>query len=184
MGNLLRSPENEGFMKSRIQDAIKRNIVYKDFRWNYVDSNSDPNISNILPTVEIKHNNTGIVCKLNMTKTAIITTYPNKTILAKELQHNIRTVRRIVDNQELCGEYYYVLYNKCPKELIDKYDKPINKHNPSYAKKIKRIDPVTNQITLYNSLSELCTKMTISNPKILKAIETKTIYKGYMWNFN
>jgi len=184
IGQLLRSPENEGFMKSRIQDAIKRNIIYKEFRWNYVNPNNDPNLSDILPTIEIKHKNTGIVCKLNMTKTEIINTYPNKTILAKELEHNIRTVRRIVDNEELIGEYYYILYSKCPKELIDNYKKPIIKHNPSYAKQIKRINTKTNEITLFKSLCELNTKMSMSNPNILKAIKNKTIYKGYLWEFN
>jgi len=171
-------------MKSRIQDSIKRNIIYKNFRWNYVKPNEDPNLSNALPTVDIKHNKTGIICKLNFTKTEIINTYPTKTILAKELQHNIRTIRRIVDNNELCGEYYYISYNKCPKELIDNYNKPIKKNNPSYAKQIKRICPNTNEITVFNSLSELNTKMIISNENILKAIKNKTIYKGYLVNMS
>lgn len=56
----------------------------------------------------------------------------------------------------------------------------IKKNNPSYAKQIKRICPSTNEITVFNSLSELNTKMIISNENILKAITNKKIYKGYI----
>jgi hypothetical protein len=50
----LRSPENNGFQRSCIQLAIKKNTIYKGFRWNYVKKNEDPNISKALPTVNFK----------------------------------------------------------------------------------------------------------------------------------
>ena len=171
-------------MKSNIQNAIKKNLIYRNFRWNYVAKNENENNVNIQPTVHIKTKNTGVVCKLNILKNAILGTYPNKTILAKELNHNIRTIRRIVDNSELYCNNYYILYNKCPKELIENYTKPIIKNKPSYAKQIKRIDTKINEITIFNSLSEISSKMKVSNPSILKAIKNKKIYKGYLWEFN
>ena len=182
---LLRSPENNGFQKGRIQDAIKSNKIYKDFRWNFVNKDEDPNISIILPTVECKTKKHIIdtILKLNSTKTEILDSYATKAIVAKELKINIRTIRKIIDHNEKHGDNYFIEYNRCPKELIEKYDKIINKTIVTSAKQIKQINPTTNEIIIFKSLTDLYTKYGISNPYILKAIEQKKIFKGYLWEF-
>lgn len=183
---LLRSPENKGFQKSSIQCSIKNNKIYKDFRWNYVNKDEDPNISKILPTVECKTRKHIIdtILKLNHTKTEILDSYSTKDILSKELKNSIKKIRKIIENNELYNNNYYIEYNKCPKELLDKYDKPINKTIPSYTKQIKQINPITKKYIVFNSLTEISNKYGISNPYILKAIKDKEIFRGFLWEFN
>ena len=184
---LLRSPGNEDFTKGRIQDAIKNNKIYKNFRWNYINKDDkDTNINNILPTVECKTKKhiCDIILKLNSTKTEILEFYSTKTILAKSLNKNIRTIRKIIDNNEKYCENYYIEYTKCPKELLSSYDKIISKKIPSCAKQIKQINPLTNQIIIFKSLSEINKKLCSSNISILKAIENKKEYKGFLWEYN
>ena len=183
---LLRSPENKGFQKSSIQCAIKSNKIYKDFRWNYVEKDEDPNISKILPTVECKTKKHIIdtILKLNSTKTEILESYSTKAILAKELKNNIRTTRKIIENNELYNNNYYIEYSKCSNELLLNYNKPINKTIPSYTKQIKQINPKTKEFIIFNSLTEISTKYGISNPYILKAIKDKKVFRGFLWDFN
>ena len=183
---LIRSPENKGFQKSSIQNAIKGNKIYKDFRWNYINKGDNPNISNILPTVECKTKKHIIdtILKLNSTKTEILDSYATKAILAKELKINIRTIRKNIDNNEKHGDNYFIEYHRCPKELIEKYDKIIKKNISPCSKQIKQINPSTNEIIIFNSLTEIYTKYGYSNPYILNAIKDKKIYKGFLWEYN
>jgi len=50
---LLRSEENKGCNKSGIQWTIKKNTIYKDYRWNFVNKCEDPNISKICETKKV-----------------------------------------------------------------------------------------------------------------------------------
>ena len=46
----LRGPENKGCQKTGIQNAIKKNSIYKDYRWAFVEDGDDPQISKIAET--------------------------------------------------------------------------------------------------------------------------------------
>jgi len=77
---LLRSPENNGFNKSGILNAISKFRIYKGFRWNFIDKE-------LKDTVEYKYS-TPIrdpILKLNETKDIILETYKTKDEAAKIL---------------------------------------------------------------------------------------------------
>jgi len=183
---LLRSPENNGYQKSSLQLAIKNNKIYKGFRWNFVKKGNDPNISNILPTVNLKTKSPIIssILKLNSTKTEIVESFYTKHFLWKELKIGKDRIKKIIENNELYNNNYYIEYLKCPKELLVKYNKPINRIIPSHSKAIKQINPITNEIIIFNTLSELYIKYGFCSSTIIDAIENKTIYGGFLWDYN
>ena len=179
----LRAPENNGFNKSGIQTAIKDNRIYKGFRWNFVKENEDQNIVNIQPTNQYTSKSPIIdtILELNNDKTEIINSFYTKDFLAKHLGLGKQKTKKIIENKELYNNHYYIEISKCPKELLDNYDKEINRIIPTHSKQIKQIHPITKQVVLFNSLLEISMKLGFSSKPILNAIKNKTIYSGSFW---
>jgi prophage antirepressor-like protein len=182
---VLRAPENKGFQKSGIQTAIKNNRIYKGFRWNFVEKDQDPNIASIQPTQEYRYKAPVIdtIVEINYDKTEITNTFYTKDYASEFLKIAKLKMKKIIQNNELYNNHYYVEYSKCPKELIDNYNKPINRIISNNSKQIKQIHPITKNIIVFNSLSEIYIKFGISSKTIIKAIESKCIYNGFLWEY-
>ena len=183
---VLRSPENNGFQKSSIHTAIKNNKMYKGFRWNFVKKDEDTNISKILPTVNFKSKIPirSSILKLNSTKTEILDSFYTKNFLWKELKISKNKIDKIITNHELYNNNYYIEYLKCPNELLLKYNKPINRIIPAHSKAIKQINPMTNEVIIFNTLNELYIKYGFCSTTIIDAIKNKTIHGGFLWDYN
>ena len=182
----LRSPENNGFQKSCIQTAIKKNTIYKGFRWNYVKKNDDPNLSKALPTVNFKSKIPirSTILKINSTKTEIIDSFYTKEFLWKELKIAKKTLRNIIVNNKLYNNHYYIEYSKCPIELLAKYNKPINRVIPAHSKAIKQINPISKEVIIFNTLNEINIKYGFASSTIIDAINNKNVFGGFLWDFN
>lgn len=182
---VLRAPENKGFQKSGIQTAIKNNTIYKEFRWNFVKQDFNPDIVNIKPTVELKNKPPIIntIIQLNSNKTLVVNTFYTKNDSAKFLKIGKIKMKSIIEKQELYNDHYYIELHKCLQELLDKYDKPINRIIPTNSKQIKQIHPVSKQTVLFNSLSEIYIKFGIASETIIDAIKNKTVYCGNLFKF-
>ncbi len=181
----LRAPENNGFNKSGIQKAIKDSRIYKEFRWNFVNDEEDPNVSIVEETNEYTYKPPIIdsILQLNNDKTQIIETFYTKDFVAKHLKIGKLKMKKIIENHELYNNSYFIEYNKCSKELLDIYTKLINRIVPSNSKQIKQIHPVNKQIVIFNSLSEIYKKLGIAEKTITKAIKDKSIYSGSLWEY-
>jgi len=175
---LLRSPNNYGCQKSCIMRAIKEATIYKGFRWNYVDKplNATVVFGRLPPIRET-------IIHINEEKTDIIETYVTKDIAAKQFRISKLTMRNIIRNSEKFNNGYFVEFSKCPKELIDKYDKPIYTLNHVNSKKIKQICPQTNNVVIFNNLNDISIKYGICSATIIKAINSKSIYSGSLWEY-
>lgn len=182
---VLRAHENIGFQKSSIQKAIKDNRVYKGWRWNFVEKDQDPNIVNIKPTehYERKASIINTILQLNKDKTEIINTFYTKDSLAKELGLGKLKMKTIVQNEELYNDYYYIEHHKCPEELLKNYKKQINRIIPTNSKQIKQIHPITKEVVIFNSLSEIYIKLGAASTTIKKAIENKLVTNGFLWEY-
>jgi len=181
---LLRSPENKGCQKNGIQLAIKKNTIYKNYRWQFVEANDDPTISKAVPTVPIKKPSIiNTIVELNASKTEILDTYHTKNHLAKELKIGKLTMTNIIKDGKLYNDKYYIEYHKCPSELLNAYKKPINRLIRTHSKQIKQINPITKESIIFNTLSEISVKLGFASTTIQDAIETKTMWGGYMWEF-
>ena len=123
------------------------------------------------------------IIHINEEKTDIIETYVTKDIAAKQFRISKLTMRNIIRNSEKFNNGYFVEFSKCPKELIDKYDKPIYTLNHVNSKKIKQICPQTNNVVIFNNLNDISIKYGISSATIIKAINSKSIYSGSLWEY-
>ena len=182
---LLRSPENNGFQKSCIQTAIKKNRIYKGFRWNFVKKDEDPNISKALPTTNFKYKIPirSTILKINSTKTEIIDSFYTKEFLWKELKISKLKLRKITENNELYDNHYYIEYNKCSNELLEKYKKPVNRVIYSNSKTIKQINPISKEVIIFNTLNEIYIKYGFSTSTIINAINDKNVHGGFLWEY-
>ena len=183
---LLRSPENNGFQKSSIQTAIKNNRIYKNFRWNFVKKGEDPTIANILPTVNFKAKPPirSTILKLNSTKTEILDSFYTKEFLGKELKISKIKVKNIITHNKLYNNNYYIEYLKCPDDLLIKYNKPINRIIPTNSKSIKQINPLNNEVVIFNTFNEIYIKYSFCSSTLIYAIKNKTIHGGFLWEYN
>ena len=183
---LLRSPENNGFHKSSIQTAIKNNRIYKNFIWNFVKKGEDPTIANILPTVNFKAKPPirSTILKLNSTKTEILDSFYTKEFLGKELKISKIKVKNIITHNKLYNNNYYIEYLKCPDDLLIKYNKPINRIIPTNSKSIKQINPLNNEVVIFNTFNEIYIKYSFCSSTLIYAIKNKTIHGGFLWEYN
>lgn len=92
-------------------------------------------------------------------------------------------MRDIVKNQIKYNSSYYIEYSKCPIELINAYDKPIFGINSVNAKRIKQINPISQEVIIFNNLNEISLKLGFASTTILNAIDTKKIYGGSVWEY-
>jgi hypothetical protein len=186
IGYVLRDPEHIGFQSKSLQDALNNHKIYRDFRWRYVGENEDSNnCEKVEPTFEYKHptSPTDSILELNSTKTEITNSFSTRGLLAKELNISSGKLLKIISKNLMHNEHYYIELNKCPQELLDKYDKPIKRHSFKNAKKIKQINPITKQTVIFNSLSDLYRKYGYIGRTVIKAIDEKVVYHGYLWEY-
>ena len=181
---LLRAPENHDCGKNGIQEAIKLNRIYKGYRWNFVEDGEDPYISKAQPTISSKKPSiVNTIVKLNSSKTEIIDTYYTKDSLMKELGISKNKMKHIIENNELHNNHYYIEYHNCSIDLINKYNKPINRIVAKHSKAVKQINAITKETIIFNTLNEIYTKLGIAPETIRKAIDTKKAYVGSYWEY-
>ena len=90
-------------------------------------------------------------------------------------------MKRIIKNNIKYDDYYYIELKNCSQDLLNKYEKPINKYIPSNAKKIKQINPISDEIIIFNSVHEANVKLGTTHSGINDAVKNKTIYNGSLW---
>ena len=181
MANLVHKYTN--LHPSAIYKAVKDNRIYNNFRWNFIEDKDDPKIANIEPTNEYRFkasaNNT--ILKLNSNKTEILDSFSTKHDLETQLNIGRLKMSQIINKNEIYNNHYYIEYKNCSQELLDKYDKPINKMIPKYSKIIKQTNIISNQFLIFNSLTEIYNKLGITSTTIMKAVKNKTVYAGCKW---
>ena len=129
MMEVLQDGSNSNYNKHSILYAIKNNTVYKGYRWLFVEHTENHLIvNNIKPTqnshkVDLIYN---CIIELNKDKTKIIETYSGITKLKNKLKLNLNRVHKIIDEKLIYNNSYYIKYEDCPKELLDKYNKPLS----------------------------------------------------------
>jgi hypothetical protein len=170
--------------RSSISKACKENTIYINHRWNLVDRNKDENIiENLQKTKELKKlQNLGYIAKLNLNKSEILNVYlDRKTASMKNNYDSVAYLDNYVKSNKQCGEYYYVLYENCTKELKDKFE---IKH------KINKLILYKNGIGKYNkdnlieefkSVNDCQTSCNIGNKSLSKALQTGKSYNEFYY---
>jgi hypothetical protein len=114
---------NYRMKRPSIEKAIKENRIYNGFLWAYVDKEKDPNI--IHHPIQInpsRPQNNGYIAKVNKDQTEIIAVYlDRKTASLQNGYKSSSALDNPVKNKTLANDYYYILYDKCEKHLIQQF---------------------------------------------------------------
>jgi prophage antirepressor-like protein len=162
-----------------IDKAVKENTIYMEYRWAFVDRSLDPNIiHNILPTKQTKIQNLGYIAKLNTEKTKILNVYlDRKTAASHNGYASSSALDTPVKNASLTNGHYYLLYDKCPQELIDtfeeKYGEPIL-YKDGIGQYTNENQLVKEFICKYDCIKQL--KM--SDKTLTKALDNNILYNN------
>ena len=165
-----------------IDKAVKENTIYMEYRWAFVDRSLDPNIiHNILPTKQTKIQNLGYIAKLNTEKTQILNVYlDRKTAASHNGYASSSALDTPVKNASLTNGHYYLLYDKCPQELIDtfeeKYGEPIL-YKDGIGQYTNENQLVKEFICKYDCIKQL--KM--SDKTLTKALVNKILYNNFFF---
>ena len=175
---VLRNPNNQGFNKSGIQDAIKYSKIYRNYRWNYLGNPLNP-------TCEYKSQPPirETIIQLNEDKTKIIETFTSKDIAAKKFNIGKLRMRNIIKTSEKFNSCYFVVFSKCPSNLLESYEQNIQHPHNNNSKQIKQTHQLSNNFMIFKNLNEIYIKHGICSKTIINAIENKTIYSGSLWEY-
>lgn len=180
------STENHtsNWSRSGLERAIRECTVYDNFRWNYVDRNSDPNIIiNLQPTKDSRVQNIGYIAKLNKDKTEILNVYLDRATAA---QYNnipnstMETIVKSVDKFSKFDTCYYLLYKQCDDTLHQAFKIKNGNKEPILYKKhaIGVFDKNNNLIEEYKSRDDWIKNFRIGEEKFGNKTIDKLLKKG------
>jgi len=166
--------------------AIQNNSIYHGCRWAFLDKSQDPTIPQDLePTKETNNRKYELLAHINLDKNKILKVYTEYSEMAKEYKASNSAISTARRRGTKCNGGYVVFYKDCEEELRKEYEennllptKPISKTGTF----VIQIDPITLQeISTYNSISDVTKKFKIGRDKLKEAFEKNTVFKGYKW---
>ena len=175
--------ENKNIKRPSIMKAITDNTIYCGYRWQLVERNLDPNIINDLyQTVEIQQQNVGYIAKLNSEKTSILNVYLDRKTAAKINNYkSISALDNPVKNGTITNENYYILYDKCEKELIDDFEKRNNGPPLLYKNGVGKFDKNENLFQEFACKYDCIRTLKISDKTLNKALENNILYNEFYY---
>jgi prophage antirepressor-like protein len=181
----LRDTEHN-YDKHSIQNACKKHTIYKEFRWLFVEHGQNPNIvTDIKPTVKSNQPDLDIILQLNSSKTCIIDNYYGITLIKNKFKVSLPRLHKIINNDILFNDSYFVKINNCPVELLNNYKETNDLviRTNSKSKKVKQINILSNEEITYSSISEASVKFGTTHKSITNCIKNNTNLNGYIWAY-
>ena len=156
-----------------IYRSIKKNNVYKDFRWNYNGDKINPTNKIIVDGNRIER-----VIQLDKHK-KFVKIYPTKSELCKFLHIGLVKLNRFIEEEKILNDFYYVNESSYTGNVIldnDNYEI----HN---SKQIKETNTETNEIIIYQTMKELYEKRGISRCTLRNCIKNNRVCDKYKWEY-
>jgi len=174
--------EDSTIKRPSIHKAIVENMVYKGFRWMYVDREFDPNIvNNIKPTKQTKSQNLGYIAKLNTAKTQILNVYIDRKTAA--IQNNYQSTSSLdnpVKNGTITNGYYYMLYENCENTLkqdfIEQHREPL-----LYKDGVGQYDAQNNLVREFICKYDCIRTLSMSDKTLAKTLDKSIAYNGFYY---
>ena len=169
---------NHKIKRPSLLKAISENTIYHGFRWTFIDRSIDPSqLYDIQPTKKTRPQNLGYIAKLNAEKTEIITVYLDRKTAAVNNGYSMSGLDTPVRNGSIINNHYYMLFDKCPNELIQKFNEK-NGEPILYKDGIgqyKGNQLIKEFICKYDCIK----KLQMSDKTLRKALELNQPYNGY-----
>jgi hypothetical protein len=176
---------NPKLKRSSLNKAITENTVYQGYRWLSIDRDLDSTkIHNIENTKITRIQNVGYIAKLNKEKTEIINVYLDRKVSCIENEYKSdSSLDTYVKNETLTKEHYYLLYDKCDKNLKEEFIKK-NKGEPIlYKNGIGQYDEKNILIKEFVSKYDCGKILSIGDKSLKKALENNVVYNGNSFKY-
>ena len=172
--------------RSSLTKAINENTIYKNYRWSFVEIDQDENVVIIKPTRVLKKlQNNGYIAKLNKEKDTILNVYlDRRTACALNNYNSIAYLDSYVKTGKPVGDFYYILYENCDKNLQRSFLAKIGKRDfLLYKNGVGQFDKDNNLLQEFTSKYNCKTECGIGDKSLSKAIITNTMYNGYCYKY-
>jgi prophage antirepressor-like protein len=170
------------YEKTSIRNAIKNNTIYKGFRWLYVEKHQDSNIvNNIIHTVQSQQFDFQYILQLNKDKSEIIEMYDSIYSILKILKISYRRINKILKEGSLLNDTYFIKKDQCPKELLEKYNKPLKCYKSPKRTSIKAVNILSKKEIIFHSKTEIQIKYNVGYQKLNKIIKDNITFLGCKW---
>uniref|UniRef100_A0A6C0DKZ8 Uncharacterized protein n=1 Tax=viral metagenome TaxID=1070528 RepID=A0A6C0DKZ8_9ZZZZ len=174
--------EDGSIKRPSIHKAIQENIVYKGFRWMYVDRELDPNVLyNIKPNKQSKAQNLGYIAKLDENKSQIINVYiDRKTAAVNNGYESISALDNPVKKGTITNGHYYMLYDSCEENLKQEF---VNRNGEPilYKDGVGQYDAQNNLIKEFVCKYDCIKTLQISDKTLAKALDKNKPYNGHYY---
>jgi prophage antirepressor-like protein len=184
---LIRS-NNDIFMSS-LKNACKKNTIYKNYRWIFVNRNDEP--PEEIPETVVNNYKSPYVkylAMIDIKKTKILNVFSTQKEACAERNMKANGFTRAIKQYSISSGHYWKFFEDCPIEMQNEYllhNKLPEKYVSSYSKIVSQICPKTNKIiNTYNSKNEVVNKFQMSMLTLKNCSTNGNIYNGYRWKIN
>ena len=158
-----------------IYRSIKKNNVYKDFRWNYNGEKINPTNKIVIDGNKIEK-----VIQLDKNK-KFIKIYPTKSELCKLLHIGLVKLNRYIEEEKILNEFYYV--NESSYRILSDIPDEFVNYEIHNSKQIRETNTETNEIIIYQTMKELYEKRGISRCTLRNCIKNNRVCDKYKWEY-
>ena len=174
--------EDKNIKRPSISKAVEENTIYCGFRWQLVERNLEPNIIHSLePTKETKVKNLGYIAKLDAKQSKILNVYlDRKTAANYNGYQSSSALDNPFKNNTLSNGHYYVLYDSCNEELIEKFEE-INGVPLLYKNGVGQYDLNNKLIKEFSCKYDCIRGLKMSDKTLAKALNNNISYNNYYY---
>ena len=173
---------------SALKRASQNNLVYRNYRWLYVNRNELPP-DQIAETVLTNHKSFEIrhIAMIDIKKTKILAVYSSQKEAVEARNMKCNSFTRAIQQQHISSGHYWNFFDDCSEEMKTEYLKHNslpNKFVRQTGIKIQQIDPLTKKVlAVYNTKREVAKKCQISYAKLGLLINSKSneVHNGFIW---
>lgn len=190
--SLIDATRNHDYMqdssRNLILNAIKNNILYKNFRWLKLERKfPDDTIQELPETKESHQIKKGFVAMLNLERNRIEQVFPNQKTAAENRKFKgCAPISKAIKMKSQSGGHYFEMWFDCDQGLKDDYLTRASlpsKVKMSNAIIVEKLNPVTKMvIQTYSSMEEVLKEHKTTRGKLKEAAENDYIICAYKWN--
>lgn len=185
----LRDPKLDSPLRKQINDAIKNNTVYKDFRWMSLERHlPDDTFQELEETDDTKrHVCRGLVAMLSLDKTQIVEVFRNQKEAGLNRKFNgSAAINAAIKKGTQSGGHYFKMWCDCLDDLKEEFlsRKELPADFTRGGRYIAKLHPITKDlIQVYPSVAEVIKEHKFSYNSLFNVIENGFIAKGFRWEF-
>lgn len=180
--------QNPTYSKFGIKNAAIQNMVYREYRWFFIDNMKDAVKYDIPSTKDVRSSIPKPIAMLNKNKTRIEKVFT--TLQEAATAVNIKrktTIYDVIKSQTLVkGEYYFQHFELCNEQLQNEYlsHSTLPIYGMANGTPIQRIDVETKMvIQTYKTIADVLKSYCMTRGTLKKACETGEIHMGYAWKY-